>query len=118
MSTTLSYHDGQNVLLWHRGVDLPQHEVFTARLHEHREPVEAGLGGGLADLPAGGADVPRAGHDLLGGGWLEELAAPLPCPYSCPRLGALLVKIRVPVVLELCQSYSRVRYWEIQLNMD
>ena len=97
---SLAHHDGQNVLLRHRGVDLPQHEVFTARLDEDGEPVEAGLAGGCADLPAGGADVPRAGHDLLGGGGLEELPGHLGSPRP-PGLGTLLVKIRVPVILQL-----------------
>ena len=107
MSTALSYHDGQNVLLWHRGVDLPQHEVFTARLDEHREPVEAGLGGGCADLPPGGAHVPCAGHDLLGGGGLEKLALSL---TSSRALGTLLVKIRVPVILQLYRDTVRYQY--------
>ena len=99
ISLSLSHHYGQNILLRHGNVDLPQHEVLAARLDEDGEPVEAGLGGGGADLPAGVADVTRAGRDLLRGGGLEELPGNLGSPG--PSLGTLLVEIRVPVILEL-----------------
>ena len=102
--------DGQHVRLRHGDVHFAEDEVFTAGLDEHGEPVEAGLGGGCADLPAGGADVTRAGPQLVWGRRVEEVTG-LISPGQVPSrlalaLAALLVKVRVPVILNTALGQS------------